>query len=361
MSKTDTRTECLIYGYVRLIKITHQITPISIIQMIIQFYYKDTIIVYFDSYGRNNKPDICYTNIECNTQHQIQIESLNDNLKETNYEAAVNSGICFVKDIYLPQNIIKLNDNLNEKHLYDIIFTINENKHSCAYIIDSQHDEFKCAYYYSLPPLSNTDYLPGQYLLYSSKHGLISINEVCLSLKFTKNHDNYNSNFKWSNIGIDWKESRGALSCVFISQDKLLFCGGRSEYKRRVDMYDFENKQLIKLSNMNENRSYSGICFDKYNKNRVFIGNGFNSKRTFEYLDISKNNWISLSNTKEQHDAWPLLYMNQPNIVHIASPDKTFERIDIREGKWIKYIPNNYKTFNELFGIRTRFASSRLL
>ena len=58
MSKTDTRTEYLIHGYVKLIKITHQITPISIIHMIIEFYYKDTIIVYFHSKITNREPDI---------------------------------------------------------------------------------------------------------------------------------------------------------------------------------------------------------------------------------------------------------------------------------------------------------------
>ena len=360
-TKTDTRTECLIHGYVKCLQITDQITPISIIEMIIKFYYKDTIIIYFHSNGRNQKPDICYHNIEFNTKHQFDIQIINDKLKQKHFTTDVNSGICFVKDIHFPKNIIKLNDidKLNENKLYDIVFTMDTSRNCSAYIIDSNNNKFKCAYYYKLPSLSTLGYSGDQYLLYSNKHGLISFDKTCSFLKFTEIDDS-DSDLKWVDADFKWNESRGALSSVFISSNKLLICGGRGEYKTYVDMYDFNNKQLIKLSNMNKHRLYSGICFDKFSNNRVFNGAGYRSSRTVEYFEINKNKWILLPSTNEQHDAWPLVYISEQNIVHIASPQITFERIDIRENKWIKYIPNRYKTFDQLFGIKTHFPSSRL-
>ena len=53
---------------------------------------------------------------------------------------------------------MKLNNKLNEKHLYDIVFTMDINRNCCAYIFDSNNNKFKCTYYHKLPSLSNMGY-----------------------------------------------------------------------------------------------------------------------------------------------------------------------------------------------------------
>ena len=88
---------------------------------------------------------------------------------------------------------------------------------------------------------------------------------------------------------------------------------------------------MTELANMNERQRYAGICVDEFGNNRVYIGAGYESKKTFEYYDINKNLWILLSNTKDEHSAWPIVWNDQPNAVNIASTTshQSFERMDI--------------------------------
>ena len=49
---------------------------------------------------------------------------------------------------------------------------------------------------------------------------------------------------------------------------------------------------------------------------------------------------------------WPIIWNDDANILIIGSfyECKLFERIDIRENKWVNYMING-KTFNKLFGV----------
>ena len=86
------------------------------------------------------------------------------------------------------------------------------------------------------------------------------------------------------------------------------------------------------------------------NEKRIYIGGGLYSQQTFEYLDVIKNEWISLANTNNAHQKWPIIWNENENIVHIASTVKSkyFEKIDIRENKWLDYIKDD--DFDKLFG-----------
>ena len=74
---------------------------------------------------------------------------------------------------------------------------------------------------------------------------------------------------------------------------------------------------------------------------------------------------ITVCDTLSRHRIWPIIWSDNKNILHIASTKdcKQFEWIDIRENKWNKYIPNNNKSFNDVFGtiIDSHTFESRLL
>ena len=155
-----------------------------------------------------------------------------------------------------------------------------------------------------------------------------------------------------------------------MNKDKLICCGGKHDYEKQADIYDFNKKQMFQINNMNEERRCSGICMDHINKNRVYVGGGWSSPKKFEYYDIMKDEWISLCDMKGTHKYWPCIFNdgNNPNIINIGSIAncKILEQIDIRENKWNDYIINEKKSFDELFAteipkhdIRSRLLFSR--
>ena len=117
---------------------------------------------------------------------------------------------------------------------------------------------------------------------------------------------------------------------------------------------------------MNRPRVYSGIYVDDIMNDKVYIGGGMNFPESFEYFNIKKNQWISLTNMNKRHKIWPLIWNDDdnPNIINIASvyQCKIFERIDIRENKWNEYKLNS-KSFDDLFGANIDIGQtlSRLL
>ena len=148
----DTRTKYLVYGYVNCLKIKHQLTPSSIIVIIILFFYSKSFIVYFHGNGSTSKRQISIVDMKKNTNYELNLNRINYCLHsgQRDYTAAVNSGICFVQDIYLPKQIIKQNNYFNNKSVYNVIFIVYSYKSGSAYIFDEN-----LIYYYKLPSLNN--------------------------------------------------------------------------------------------------------------------------------------------------------------------------------------------------------------
>ena len=71
-----------------------------------------------------------------------------------------------------------------------------------------------------------------------------------------------------------------------------------------------------------------------------------------ECYDIVKNEWITISEkTVGEHRMYPIIWTENNNIIHIASTRcKLFEKMDLRENKWIVYVGNDDKSFDNIFG-----------
>ena len=347
-SKVDTKTKYLIYGFVRIIDIKDQIIPSSILDLCINFYYLKFKFIYIEHKYDTVPPIMSVVDLDGNKNYECKIDSI-DTIQ---YKTHFNCGICYVSDFLLPQNELKYNynkNNLDPKQLYDFVFVAQcFNSQSNAYIIDLDTDKIEGnkhnTYCWKLPSFKNESL--AQNLLYSKKHGLISIgdaenNHNFAVLKFydDKSDDDYDE-WKWRDLSWKWPTKRCALSAAFIDDDKLICCGGSEGYREYVDIYDFTTKSMTKLSSMNEKRTYSGICIDKYNKERIYVGGGYYSSNTFEYYDFIKDSWISLANTNGQHKYWPIMWNENANIIFITSNCKVIEKIDIRENKWCNYMNN---------------------
>ena len=83
-----------------------------------------------------------------------------------------------------------------------------------------------------------------------------------------------------------------------------------------------------------------------------------------EYYDINKNRWYEMKDTEATHNNWPVLWMENANILNIASTSQfVFEQMDLRENIWRKYIGHDTKeTFESMFGCKIHSATkTRLL
>ena len=368
------RTELLVFGYTQSLNIKNQIIPTSIIHLIITFYYSKSKLIYICNTTKHKPPSISIAELDDNIRYKIDVKLLNDAITINEYSAHTMCGICYVNDFSLPQYVFAYNANLNRNKLYDVIFVNQSADYGSvnAYIIDS-YDHNYCdnkneinAYCWKLPSFSQKPF--GTSLQYSSKYGLVSVGDSInrndfVTLKFEKNMKS-DDDWKWQHADWKWNRKRRNISSAFITDDKLICCGVQN-YLRYVDVYDFAKKRMTKLCDMNNDRRDSGIYVDKFNNNRVYIGGGYQSRKTFEYYDINKNQWISLSNTNQEHTIWPIIWSDQPYIINIASSYKcnVFEKLDIRQNKWIGYLPNNHKSLNDIFGIKNNFTQmhSRLL
>ena len=178
----DNRTECLVYGFIRMIDVKDQIIPSSIINLCIEFYY--TILTIICLKGIWTKvPTINITELHSKKQYKCTVKPLYDSLKDDNTKYVdQNSGLCFVKDFKLPQKLTYYHDKLNGKKMYDVKFSIGgfmSTAHNTAYIIDKYNvnsintEHVTNIYYWRLPSFSECTEI--RYSLYSYKYGLIAI------------------------------------------------------------------------------------------------------------------------------------------------------------------------------------------
>ena len=218
-----------------------------------------------------------------------------------------------------------------------------------------------------MPSFSSKPIAP--YLLYSKKYGLISIGDHSSDpkpfqiLEF-KEDGNFQTEWECQDVDLKWGEERSSLSAGFITDDKMMCCGGLN-HEKYTDVYDFTEQSMTKLADMNEEREYSGICVETRFHDRVYIGGGANAPKKVEYYSIRKNEWLSLPDTNGNHRTWPIIWNDGANVINIASIDdcKLFEKIDIRENKWDVYISDANNAFDNLFATQIDINdwNSRLL
>ena len=363
-SKVNIKTIFLIYGYVRIIDIENNIIPTSIINLLIKFYYAVSKIVAIveDNNFEVEPPHIWIADINQDKSYQCKVKLLNNPSSIDHYYADTDCGICYIEDSVLPQCVFEMNNDLHPSNIYDVIFVAQQSSHICnGYIIDRPNNinKFVNAYYWKLPLFD--EMIDRSFLVYSSKHGLISVgndvNDKNLALLKFDNTIKTQFKWKWQYINTKWSD-RCYISAAMLNDDKLIFCGGDDDYGKKSDLYDFVTQKMIQLAEMNEQRTCAGICVDDYAHN-VYIGGGKESPSTFEGYDAVKNKWTLLCETNYDHAYWPIIWNDKANIIIIGSTDcRLFERIDIRENKWTDYIIND-KTFDKLFG--TDKVDGRLL
>ena len=151
-------------------------------------------------------------------------------------------------------------------------------------------------YYWALPSFETT--IAGPTLVYSSKYGLVSIGDESgrnniITLKFDDNSDIDDDVKKWKWIDTKWKwdGKRQVMGATFITDDKLICCGGWPEsYNKYVDIYNFKTKKATKLAQMNEKRWYPGICFDEFFNDKVYVGGGSESEKNWNFTILLKIN-----------------------------------------------------------------------
>ena len=201
-------------------------------------------------------------------------------------------------------------------------------------------------------------------MVYSKKYGLISIGDQRDNYKIDVLQFADQSVYDWKHVECKWQSKRCAVAAAFISDDKLICCGGggNDDNRKLVDIYDFTTTETTTLCNLNEKRTYSGIYVDEYVNGRIYVGAGYYSDKSFEFYDATKNKWMLLANTNGTHRFWPIIWKDNPNVIHIASSEdcKYFEKLDIRQNKWMDYIKN--ESFDSTFGTEINInSSSRLL
>ena len=360
-NKVNIKTILLVCGYIRILEIQNHIIPTSIINLLIKFFHssvsKIVAIVEVDEYG-DEPPQICIADISSNKRYQCNVKVLDSSSKKVlQYQVKDEAGICYIEDFDLPSHVFEINSNLNPSNLYDVIFVVQRDDVICnGYIIDSVNNinESVNAYYWELPSFAEKAY--GQTLFYSSKHGLVSVGDDngdnnLTVLKFRDNIIQSQSKWKWQNIGLKWSRDRArcVMSAAMLTDDKLICCGGDG-YEKNVDVFDFVTQNMTTLANMNNKRTFAGICIDDNERNHVYIGGGDYSSDTFECYNVTQNKWTSLCSTNNDHQYWPIIWKYDVNIIIIGSiyKCKSFERIDVRENKWTDYMING-NTFDTLF------------
>ena len=375
----DARTEYLVFGFIRFIKISNKIIPSSIIKLCIKFYYSSLRIICIKQVNQINQlPEIFISQFDINKYYETTIKPLADIPKWTKIDW--NSAAVYIKNIKLPKKLISAHNVLSNKSIYDAVFLLGADvRDSHAFIIENYNNytlndnkEKINIYYWKLPLFS--DNVMGSHVLYSQKYGLISIGNYKEKinglniLDFNQYHydddknKNKNNDTKWKWNEMNMERQRPQPSAAWINDNKFLCCGGYQHY-HDTDLYDFENKKWTKLSNTQFTTRRSGICVDKLINKRVYIGGGWDLPKKFEYYDINKNKWFKLPKTDGQHKYHPIMWIENVNIIHIASVcSQQFEKIDLRQNIWSTYVSNDYKSrimsINDVFGDKIPSHSS---
>eukprot|EP01084_Bolivina_argentea_P271520 462061_1 len=363
-NQIDIRTQYLLYGYIRKMqmKIAQKIIPTSLINLCISFYYANQRILFIEK--MNNQVLIKIAELKGRNSQLYQCQSDHRNPV---INKICNSSFYLCNDMKLPPIILnsKFCNRLDIKRLYDILFVISEKGSIGAYIIDScsmyNLNKYIQYYFAHLPQLGANKFTVNASLslCYSANHGLIAIGAN--NKKNSKNNSIFSKLHldigKWGKIDKMDRWRKMGISTM-IDENKLIYCGGfyNRTYVKWASLYDFNENKWIKMSNMNDKRCRSGIYCERYVYKRVYIGGGKTSRgavNTFEYLDIAKDKWIVIKNSKYSH-VNPIIWMENPNIINIASVyANIFECMDLRMGKWklISIKHGKHRSVNSIFDI----------
>ena len=106
-NKVDVRIIHLVNGYVRILNITTQIIPRSIINLLIKFYQCRSKIIYIQHNSllneSNTPPIIAISELDKNKNYESHVYLINKSMKkDIKYNANRYCGICFVKDFKIP-------------------------------------------------------------------------------------------------------------------------------------------------------------------------------------------------------------------------------------------------------------------
>ena len=360
----DIKTEYLVHGYIRYLKIIDQIIPSSIIQICIAFYHSTLKIVYYTgNYGV--LPLILISEPDHGDHYECSITQLsetnNDIVLDGTY-VSVDHGACYTQNFNFPKNMFSLfGGKINKKDLYDVLFIGGGSRYT-AYIINTSQNY--TTYYWELPATSNS--VTRTFLQYSQKYGLVTLGNLNESSSFnilSFNDDDINK--------LKWKEGemqrwRKYPSASMILNDQIICVGGwdNNVYVKYIDIYDFTKNEWIKLNDLNLPRCKTGACFDKFTNTKVFIGGGKPQQRSVECYDMEKNVCLKLNDTSLRHDNYPVLWTEDMNILHIASAaGGGFEKMDLRQKQWVIYADNssNDGSIENIFGSKIKQFGCRLL
>ena len=349
----DLRTECLVFGYIRNIKIENKLIPSEIIEICITFYLSSLKIVLFEDVSIGTTPKMNIADFDLNEHYKCTIKPLHQSKTTMINSANYQNGFCFIKNFALPKSIKYINDS----RYCDTVFVVGSNHRPRAYIIDDYKGRNIDVYYWELPEPKAL--ISGPYLLHSPKYGLIAVGN-----EYNEQQNSLNV-LSLNNEKYEWKSStmlkrRVLLSASMIDDDKLICCGGKDSddghlYHIYADIYDFKMNKWTKINDLNNRRSCAGICVDKYVNKRVYIGGGIMTNKEFEYFDIIKNKWIRLPQCNGNHHRWPIMWIENVNIINIMSPyGQKIEKFDIRQNKWMIWMAGS--AFDKAFG--TQFGQS---
>ena len=309
---------------------------------------------------KNDRPIISLVNLKNKKHHSFFVAALQS---ECDFHIDDDCGISYVSNIKLSQSLLSSQSQyFNDKTSYDAIFVIGrKTKQVRSYIINEikyiNTNKYNC-YHYALPELSHV--VNGSSLIYTNDYGLVSVGNTIpeSSLNILNIH---NSN-KWIENKMD--KPRGYCSADMISDDELICVGGGSKNKsdplaKYVDVYNLKTQKWNKISSTNYPRRHCGIACEKYIYKRVYISGGIFEDFKCEYFDLNKNKWYNLPSTNGKHYKWPVMWIENVNIIHITSLyGQLFESFDIRENKWIIYLNNkNNNEIDKIFG--TKFGKGR--
>eukprot|EP01084_Bolivina_argentea_P166427 288921_1 len=360
-------TECLVYGYIRIISIKNKIIPSSIIDLCLTFYSATLKVICVEDNGGYSSipPQISITELDTTTNYQCYLKPIN----KVSFTQPINYhiGICYVENFTLPKHIT-FPDTISP--ICNIIFRTGDGSNCCAYIIDEKYgynDGTVDTYIWKLPSPKRGAY--GASTMYSTKHGLITVgNHECEAvysslnvLRFDENNTQ-NKRWQWEESAMKTKRQYPAAAMI---NDDIFICVGGNQNKHHLcaEIYDFNNTKWTRLNDMKHKRKCCGIYVDKNDSERIYVGGGFHSLKQFEYWVASKNEWFILPNSNKCHEVWPIIWSSNVNVINVASVKcKVFERLDLRENKWHVYVGNDSTSFNDFFGASIKASSySRLI
>ena len=133
----DAKTECLVYGYIRLIEIDNQIIPTTIINLCIQFYYVTLRIISMIRGG--TIPNMIIVEMDQDMRYQCNIQPLSQSepIDDAQHQITYCSGLLCIKNFQLPQEMISFYDKLYTTKTYNIIFAGGDGVDCFGYIIDA--------------------------------------------------------------------------------------------------------------------------------------------------------------------------------------------------------------------------------